>query len=90
MDNLSIYPLFLFMMALLAIISGFGALWTIRNRRDGWLTTVIWVVFSSSISTGFITFGLFTYMTRGNEIVAIGIGGLGMAAVILVSALASM
>ncbi len=87
MPNLTIYPIFLFLMALLAIVSGIGVFWTIRKQRAGWFTTFIWMVFSASISAGFITFGLFTYVTGGNEVTAISMGGLGIVAVILVCAL---
>lgn len=90
MSNLTIYPIFLLFMAILSLVSGIGALWTIRNQRAGWLTTFIWIVFAGSLATGFITFGLFTYVTGGSELIAFAVGGLGIAAVILVSGLAVM
>jgi hypothetical protein len=82
MSPLFIFPMVLFAMAVLALLSGIGALWTIRHKRAGKFTTFIWSIFSGSISIGFMTFAIFVYVTQSNEPLAIGIALVGILAVI--------
>jgi hypothetical protein len=82
MTPLYIFPVLLFAMAMLAFVSGIGVLWTMRHRHAGKFTTLIWSIFSGSISTGFMTFAMFIYVTQHDEPLAIGIAIVGILAVI--------
>ena len=79
---LFIFPMLLFMLAMLALVSGIGVIYILRNKRAGHFTTFIWIIFSASISMGFMTFGMFVYVTQHNDVLAIGISVIGMLAVL--------
>ena len=87
---LFIFPMILFTMAMLALLSGIGVLWSIRHKRTGKFTIFVWSMFSGSISIGFITFGIFVYITQHNEPLAIGIAIGGILAVIGAGKLATL
>lgn len=82
MSPLFIFPTMLFVMAIFALLSGIGVLWTIRHKRAGKFTAFIWSIFSGSISIGFMTFAIFIYVTQHNEPLAVGIALGGILAVI--------
>ncbi len=88
-SNLFIFPMILFLMAILAFISGIGVLWTIRQRTGGKFTVFIWSIFSGSISVGFMSFAIFAYITRHDEPLAVGIAVAGVLAVICAGWLAT-
>lgn len=82
MSPLFIFPMVLFAMAVLALLSGIAVLWTIRQQRAGKLTIFIWSIFSGSISIGFMSFAIFVYVTQYNEPLAVGIAFAGILVVI--------
>jgi len=79
---LFIFPMVLFAMAMLALLSGIGVVWTIRHKRAGKFTIFIWSIFSGSISIGFMAFAIFVYLTQHNEPLAIGIALAGILAIL--------
>lgn len=90
MPPLFIFPTVLFAMAVLALFSGIGTLWTIRHKRAGIFTAFIWSIFSGSIAIGFMTFAIFIYVTQSNAPLAIGIALAGILAVIGAGRLATL
>ena len=80
MSPLFIFPIVLFVMAVLAFFSGIGVIWTIRHKRVGKFTVFIWSIFSGSISIGFMAFAIFVYITQHNEPFAIAIALAGILA----------
>lgn len=86
---LLIFPLGLFIVALLALFSGIGVILRQRSRQGGLFTTLMWTVFSGSISMGFALFGVFIHITEGNTLLAIGIGVFGVLLVILSAGIAT-
>ena len=89
-NPLTIFPILLFFLALLAFVSGIGVIYVLRTRRAGAFTTFIWAVFSASISTGFITFALFVYATQHTYILPIVISAVGIIAVLIAGRLATL
>ena len=79
---LIIFPMLLFFLSMLALVSGIGVIYVLRNRRGGVFTTFIWSVFSASISMGFVTFGLFISYVQQNDFLALLISTIGILAVI--------
>lgn len=78
---LVIFPMLLFLLSMLALASGIGVIYVLRNRRGGTFTTFIWFVFSASISMGFITFGLFISYVQQNDVLGLIISAIGILAV---------
>lgn len=85
---LIIYPMLLFMMALLALLSGIGIVWRMRRKQAGIFTTFVWSVFSGSIGIGFMTFAMFIYQTQHNIGLALGVAIMGIVAIVLATRLA--
>lgn len=78
---LIIFPMLLFLMSMLALASGIGVIYALRHKRGGAFTTFIWFVFSASISTGFVTFGLFISYVQQKDVLALVISTVGILAV---------
>jgi len=85
---LIIFPIGLFVIAMLALFSGIGVVMRQQSRKGGWFTTIMWMIFSASISMGFVLFGVFVYVTQQTVPLAIGIGGFGFILVMVAGWLA--
>lgn len=81
-NSLVIFPMLLFLLSLLALVSGLGVIYLLRNKQGGWFTTFIWFFFSASISMGFITFGLFVSFTQNNDVLGLAVSSIGIVAVV--------
>lgn len=87
---LVIFPMLLFFLAVLALFSGIGVIYALRNQRAGVFTAFMWAIFSASISMGFITFGMFVYLTQHDEPLAFVISAVGILAVLGAARLATL
>lgn len=86
---LVVFPMVLFGLALLALLSGIGVIYRQRNPQGGFFTSFVWAIFSGSISMGFMVFATFVYKTQGNLLLAGGIGIAGLLLVMLAGWLAT-
>jgi len=88
-SSLFIFPMILFLMAILGVVSGIGVLWTIRNRTGGKFTVFVWSIFSGSISIGFMSFAIFVYITQHDGPLAVALAVAGIIAVLTAGRLAT-
>jgi|GEM_PF-1937669 len=80
---LLIFPIALFIIALLALLSGIGVVMRQKSRKGGMFTTFVWTIFSASVCMGFVLFGVFIISTQQNVPLAILIGSIGFVMVLL-------
>ncbi len=83
LSPLVIFPIGLFFVAVLALVSGIAVITRQRSREGGLFTATMWAVFSGSVSLGFAQFGAFVYVTQRNAPLAIGIGFCGIILVLV-------